>query len=341
MLRPRVKPTHRPRRLAGGRIRVGPVSLPDPGSRLWALLDLLDGTRTTAQIVDAVAPRFLTPHAALSALDRIIATGCVEDAAAPVPAELSDRDLERYSRSQAYFSSVDVKPRDSNWHAQVRLRTAKVVVVGVGGIGGSAALALATSGVGRLHLIEPGAVELSDLNRQILYMEYDLGLPKVDVAVDRLQEYNSDISITGWRSTVTGPGMLADLVEGYDLLIMTASRPLVRSWAGQACRKAGIPWVYGRYSGPLVTTGVYSSSDGPCYDCEENVAGGDLVAPQSANAVSAGMAGLRVAHVAMGILTGVPAVAVNRTYVMNLVDPGNVAVLTADERRDDCPTCAG
>ena len=75
-------------------------------------------------------------------------------------------------------------PRASSWDAQARLARSRVTVVGLGGSGAGAAAALAASGVGRLHCVDPDAVELSNLNRQVLYSEDDIGRPKVDAAVD-------------------------------------------------------------------------------------------------------------------------------------------------------------
>ena len=100
---------------------------------------------------------------------------------------------------------MDLTPRESTWHAQLRLRRSKAIVIGLGGTGGAAAMALAMSGVGHVHCVEPDLVELSNLNRQILYTEKDIGLPKVDAAVERLRSSNSDIMVTGDRVEVDGP----------------------------------------------------------------------------------------------------------------------------------------
>jgi hypothetical protein len=87
-------------------------------------------------------------------------------------------------------------------HAQAEseIRDATVTILGVGGSGGIAALALAASGVGHLNCVDPDVVELSNLSRQILYTEADIGQPKADSAVTRLIQLNSDIKITGQRT---------------------------------------------------------------------------------------------------------------------------------------------
>lgn len=72
---------------------------------------------------------------------------------------------------------LDLTPRASTWEPQERLRRALVTVIGVGGTGGVAALALAASGVGRLHCVDPDVVELSNLSRQVIYTEDDKRQP--------------------------------------------------------------------------------------------------------------------------------------------------------------------
>ncbi|WP_419196552.1 HesA/MoeB/ThiF family protein [Actinacidiphila glaucinigra] len=139
------------------------------------------------------------------------------------------------------------------------LRAAKVVVVGVGGTGSAAATALAASGMGRLHLVDDDRVELSNLNRQTLYAEADIGRLKVDAARDRLRRTNSDITVTAQRTRITGPGDLEAILPGCDLLVMCADRPDdIRTWANTACLNADLPWVDGGYHGPLVTVGAYA-----------------------------------------------------------------------------------
>jgi molybdopterin/thiamine biosynthesis adenylyltransferase len=77
------------------------------------------------------------------------------------------------------------------------LRASRVTVVGVGGTGGVAALALAAAGVGQLHCVDPDVVDLSNLGRQVVYTEDDTGRPKVGGAVARLRRLNADIAVSG------------------------------------------------------------------------------------------------------------------------------------------------
>ncbi|WP_049564769.1 ThiF family adenylyltransferase [Nonomuraea sp. SBT364] len=354
---PRVKAPHRPHRLADGRVRLGgtvykiAVELKDPDGWIWAMLELMDGTRSPDDIAATLADRFprFGEHELLDGLRQLIGTGYVEDAAEPPPDGLTPREQDRYSRSTQLYQWMNLNPGEPNWLPQQRLRTAAAVVVGVGGTGGAAALALAMSGVGRIHCVEPDVVELSNLNRQVLYTEHDIGRPKVEAAVERLRAHNSDIQLSGERREVLGPDDLVELGEGYDLLVLAGDRPLeIRGWANQAALKLGIPWVYGGYHGPQITAGAFRPGQGPCYECvrlsdrdRHPVVDQDEPVPPShpANAISAVMSGTLLAHAAMALITGAPKLPVNCVYGMNLVAPDHSFVITAEAPRPDCTHC--
>ena len=270
MRQPRVKAEHAPYRIDGHRIRIGGVSygiaaeIDDPAGWIWTLLESLDGTRTPAAVVDRVVRLHppLSPGAVQAGLAQLVGSGYLEDAAAPAPAGLTARDRERYDRARGYFRWLDLTPRASTWEPQERLRRARVTVVGVGGTGGVAALALAAAGVGHLHCVDPDVVELSNLSRQVIYTEDDIGAPKAEAAVARLSRLNTDITVSGQRLRVGAAADLLPLASGCDVLLLSADQPPdVRVWANRACVAAGRPWVNAGYHGPLVTVGQSVARD--------------------------------------------------------------------------------
>jgi molybdopterin/thiamine biosynthesis adenylyltransferase len=283
----------------------------------------------------------------------LVREGYVEDAAAPIPASLSVRERERYGRGQVLAGWMDRIPRRSGWDTQLLLRQARVAVVGIGGVGCAAALALALSGVGQVHCVDPDVVEWSNLNRQVLFTEQDVGRLKVDAALERLRANNSDITITGEARIVDDAAVLAELAMQCDVLLLAADQPpQIRSWANQACLTTGTPWVHGGYHGPLVSVGVYRPGTGPCYECgyaaerahragqPTRIRSAVPVEPRhAANAVTAGITGLLAAHMAMSLITGVPTVGVNRQYGINLVTCEEAYVLGATNPVPDCPAC--
>lgn len=203
-------------------------------------------------------------------------------------------------------------------------------------------------------------MELSNLNRQPLYREPDIGHPKAEAAVETLRALNSDVTVTGERREVRGPEDLAELIgeseeSAYDLLVLAADHPaVIRRWANRVCLAAGLPWVDAGYHGPLVTAGVYVPGQGACWECLRagEIARRDLrLAPgqdpevasprmpwHPASAVTAGLSGALLAHAALALLTGVPALEPGFRFGVNLMLPGD-PVLQRTPRHLDCPAC--
>ncbi|MCX4575000.1 ThiF family adenylyltransferase [Streptomyces sp. NBC_01571] len=394
-----MKPEHRAYRTIDGNVRIGSVihgigaEIADPEGWVWTLVEAMDGTREPAEVVDAVLRahpglRGLTDEDTRQAMADLLDAGFVEDAGAPVP--VSARERVRYSRGVPLLRWMDLGPRTTPWDAQLRLLGARVLLIGVGGTGGHAAQSLVASGVGHLHCVDPDVVELSNLNRQPLFREPDLGRPKVEAALGTLRALNSDVTVTGERREVRGPEDLAELVRSgapeaprppgvpdppeaprasavpdppeaprasgpYDLLVLAADRPDdIRRWANRVCLAAGLPWVDAGYRGPLVTAGVHVPGRGACWEClrAAEVARRDLrlgpgqdeeaASPHlpwnPASAVTAGLSGGLLAHAALALLTGVPALDPGFRFGMNLMLPGD-PVLERSPRRPDCPAC--
>ncbi len=357
--KPRVKPEHAPRRISGGRIRIGGAvfgvgaEIADPSGFVWTLLTLLDGDRTPDEVVARMVATHpeLTGADAASMLGQLIGAGFVEDAGAPEDT-LTDREKTRYDRGRRFYRWVDRTPRGSSWEPQLALRAASVAVVGVGGAGGQAALELAASGVGHLHVVDRDTVELSNLNRQILYTEADIGRPKVDAAGERLRALNSDIHVTTRRTEMAGIEDLAGIVDEFDVLLLCADRPGdIRAWANRACLAAGKPWVNSGYHGPRAAVATYVPGRGACYECswlaehDREAALGNgkpyrtaRTSPNAVCAPSAAACGSLAAYAVLGLITGIADVVPGRIHGVNLVAP-ETPYLVEDPRRADCPAC--
>ena len=145
----------------------------------------------------------------------------VEDAADDD--RIADSVVERFDRQLRYFSDITTGPTASE--CQARLEEARVAVLGVGGLGGWAALNLACTGVGEMLLLDFDEVEMSNLNRQVLYSEADIGRFKAEAAAERLSGFNSAMKIEPRVQRLDSEAAVAETIAGYDLVIDACDWP--------------------------------------------------------------------------------------------------------------------
>jgi adenylyltransferase/sulfurtransferase len=149
---------------------------------------------------------------------------------------------------------------------QERLRDARVLVVGVGGLGSPAALYLAAAGVGTLGLVDFDTIEESNLQRQVLFAQPDVGRPKLEVACERLQAANPKLALEPHAVRLDRHNAL-DVVCRYDIVLDGSDNLPTRYLVNDACVLSGRPDVYGsifRFEGQL---SVFWGGHGPCYRC--------------------------------------------------------------------------
>ncbi len=180
-----------------------------------------------------------------------------------IPAHAYDR-ADRYSRHALFYelSGADAE------RVQRRLSQARVVLLGCGGIGSLVAVTLATAGVGELTLVDGDHVELSNLTRQFLFTEADIGLPKAEALARELRRRNSSCRV---RPVVRGVADAADLehLPVCDLLVVSADSPGLTGMVNAYCVASGTAWMNACYVndiavwGPLVVPGTTG-----CWDCQ-------------------------------------------------------------------------
>jgi bacteriocin biosynthesis cyclodehydratase domain-containing protein len=243
---------------AGNDIR---IEKPDETER--QLLASIDGKHTLEQLHEEFGR---------DAVDEVIAQfrelGVVEDAADDE--RLQSGELARFDRQLRYFSDIggDLTPSQ----CQERLREAKIAVLGVGGLGGWSAWALACTGVGEMWMIDSDRVEISNLNRQILYTEADLGLLKVECAAARLRAFNSGTKITTEARRLESEADIAEFIAGSDVVIDAADWPAhdIEHWCNAACFEAGVPYITMSHFPPIARVGpLYVPGKTGCYSCQE------------------------------------------------------------------------
>ncbi|MEM3644028.1 MAG: HesA/MoeB/ThiF family protein [Nitrososphaerota archaeon] len=160
---------------------------------------------------------------------------------------LSMRELERYDRQ--------IRIMDLGVDGQLKLKDSRVLVVGVGGLGGVAAMYLAATGVGFIRIVDSGVLELNNLNRQIPYSEKDIGRLKVEAAAERLTSLNSDIVIEPIPQMITSENIDA-LLKDVDLVVDGLDNFEARLLVNDKCVELGIPFIHGAvysFEGRLMT----------------------------------------------------------------------------------------
>ena len=171
---------------------------------------------------------------------------------------LSEDDMQRYSR-HIILPEVGEK-------GQQRLLKGRVLLVGAGGLGCPTALYLAAAGVGKIGLVDADVVDKSNLQRQVLFGESDVGRPKVEAARDRLQDLNSGVDVVTHYELLTSHNVF-DVMDGYDIIVNGCDNFPTRYLVNDAAVMQSKPVVDGsifRFEGQAT---VYVPGDGPCYRC--------------------------------------------------------------------------
>ena len=172
---------------------------------------------------------------------------------------LSSAERQRYSRQIRLARVGEV--------GQGRIRAARVLIVGVGGLGSPIALYLAAAGVGVIGLVDPDVVELSNLQRQIAHTTCDIGRLKVDSAERRILALNSEVQVEKWAVALDVDNA-GDLVRRYDIVVDALDSTGARLVLNDACVAAGKPLVHGAVLGWTGEAMTYvPGCGGPCYRC--------------------------------------------------------------------------
>ena len=223
---------------------------------------------------------------------------------------------------------------------QERLRAARILLIGAGGLGSPAALYLAAAGVGTIGIVDADAVDLSNLQRQIVHGEASVGVPKTESARRRLADLNAHVNVEGHPVRLTSENAL-DLLRGYDLTVDGSDNFPTRYLVNDASVLLGKPYVYGsifRFDGQV---SVFAAPGGPCYRCLfADPPPPDLI-PNCADAgvlgVLPGIVGSLQAAEAIKLILGIGSPLINRLLMLDVLR-GQFREL--ELRRDpSCPVC--
>jgi molybdopterin/thiamine biosynthesis adenylyltransferase/rhodanese-related sulfurtransferase/molybdopterin converting factor small subunit len=171
---------------------------------------------------------------------------------------LSNEEIARYNR-HLILPEVGIE-------GQVKLKKASIALVGAGGLGAPLGLYLAATGIGRIGLIDFDAVDVSNLQRQIIHGTKDVGRKKLDSAADKMQDINPHLQIEKYGVSLTSENAL-EILRDYDIVIDGTDNFPTRYLVNDACVMLKKPNVYGsifRFEGQAT---IFAYEDGPCYRC--------------------------------------------------------------------------
>ena len=173
-------------------------------------------------------------------------------------AQLSKDEILRYSRHL-------IMP-EVGMEGQLKLKNAKVLCIGAGGLGSPLALYLSAAGVGQLGIVDFDVVDFTNLQRQVIHGTADVGKPKLASAQEAIREINSNVEVVGYETRLTSENAL-DIFEGFDIIVDGTDNFPTRYLVNDACVLLGKPNVYGsifRFEGQV---SVFYAREGPCYRC--------------------------------------------------------------------------
>ncbi|HSH46439.1 MAG TPA: molybdopterin-synthase adenylyltransferase MoeB [Longimicrobiales bacterium] len=179
---------------------------------------------------------------------------------------LEGTDLEALSPAEMLRYARHLVLPEVGAEGQAKLKAARVLIVGAGGLGSPVSLYLAAAGVGTLGLIDFDVVDASNLHRQVLYGESDLGRPKLEAARERLRDLNPHIDIVLHEARLTSQNAL-DIIGDYDIVVDGTDNFPTRYLVNDACVLLGKRNVYGsilKFEGQV---SVFGGDDAPCYRC--------------------------------------------------------------------------
>ena len=245
--------------------------------------------------------------------------------------ELSSKELDRFSRQ--------VMLEEIGYQGQLKLKNSKVCVVGTGGLGNPITSRLAAMGVGTLRIVDRDVIELSNLHRQTMFDEDDVGQVKVEVAAKKLQKLNPDCNIEALAISVNDYTAL-EVVEGCDVVIDALDSVNARYALNKACVQFGIPFVTGAAVGVSGQAFTVLPKQSACYYCMFPELDEDTMPTCSIEGVHPSIlsivGGIEVAEAVKIIIGKKPSLSENILHIdLETLDFNSTRTFRAEE----CPIC--
>jgi adenylyltransferase/sulfurtransferase len=260
--------------------------------------------------------------------------------AAPAVSQPNDGELPTLAADEVLRYSRHLIIPDVGLTGQRRLKNARVLLVGAGGLGSPLGLYLAAAGVGTLGLVDFDVVDLTNLQRQVLHGTKDIGRPKLASATERIRDVNPHVHVEGFETRLTSANAL-EILRDFDVIVDGTDNFPTRYLTNDACVLLGKPNVYGsifRFEGQA---SVFATAEGPCYRCLFPEPPPPGLVPSCAEGgvlgVLPGLVGTIQATETIKLLLGIGEPLIGRLL---LIDALATRFRTVNLRRDPaCPAC--
>ncbi len=303
------------------------LALPDGA----ALRASIGGDARTWGAFGVVVALVLAYRAGLAALRRRAAPLPAASPSGPQSGPFAAGELSRYSRH--------IMLREIGGAGQVRLKSARVLVIGAGGLGSPALMYLAAAGVGTIGVIDDDVVEDSNLSRQIIHMTDALGLPKVQSAKDTLNALNPYVTVLPYQRRMDESS--ESLIREYDLILDGSDTMATRYLVNAACVAAGKPLISAALTQWEGQISVYHPPQSPCFACVFPHAPQPGLAPACAEAgvlsPLPGVIGAMMAVEAVKHITGAGEGLAGRLLIYDALDAQVRSIQV--KRNANCPVC--
>ncbi len=248
---PRLKPTILKYRVKDDtvlRVNGQLVQIADKEGAVWSLIGLLNGKHTSSQIIKET----ISKHTELSIttvqeyIDQLKDLDLLEDASLTAEGVIDRYTMERWSRNIEFFGSI-AKYGDNKFAYQKKIKEAKICLLGCGGLGTHLLFDLAATGFSNITIVDFDKIEASNLNRQILYHEDDIGKSKVHQAKKRILQFSKQANIKAIAMRLDATEKVASVIAGHDLVICVADKPRnhIIYWLNEGCIKEKVPYING------------------------------------------------------------------------------------------------
>lgn len=306
-----------------------PMSLALGGDgRIWLILGVVAGL---VLIYRAWLARLRARHRAAPEIRAAANTAPITE---PLP-PFSDAEIQRYARH--------IMLREIGGPGQQRLKAARVLVIGAGGLGSPALMYLAAAGVGVIGVIDDDVVEASNLQRQVIHVTARIGLPKVLSAQDALNALNPFVTVQPYKSRFDESSAAA-LIGDYDLVLDGSDNFTTRYLANRLCAAQGTPLIAAALTQWEGQISLYDPvRGGPCYACVFPTPPHEGVVPSCAEAGVAaplpGILGAQMASEALKVITGAGTDLRGRLMLHDALHSEWRSITV--KARHDCPVCGG